>query len=66
MGAGIARWWRAGVRSEVATTLRGHRAAQGRVAWSLGASWAGLRLARAAVVRPQRAVSAAGLTLATL
>ena len=23
--AGIARWWRAGVRSEVATTLRGHR-----------------------------------------
>jgi hypothetical protein len=26
MGAGIARWWRAGVRSEVATTLRGHRA----------------------------------------
>ena len=25
MGAGIARWWRAGVRSEVATTLRGHR-----------------------------------------
>jgi hypothetical protein len=25
MGAGIARWWRAGVRSEAATTLRGHR-----------------------------------------
>jgi hypothetical protein len=24
-GAGIARWWRAGVRSEVATTLRGRR-----------------------------------------
>ena len=25
MDAGIARWWRAGVRSEAATTLRGHR-----------------------------------------
>jgi hypothetical protein len=25
MRARIARWWRAGVRSEVATTLRGHR-----------------------------------------
>jgi hypothetical protein len=41
-------------------------AAQGRVAWSLRASWAGLRLARAAVVRPQHAVSAACSTLATL
>jgi hypothetical protein len=37
-------------------------AAQGRVVWSLRASWAGLRLARAAVVRPQPAVSAACLT----
>jgi hypothetical protein len=26
MGAGIARWWRAGAVSEAATTLRGHRA----------------------------------------
>jgi hypothetical protein len=25
MCGGIARWWRAGVRSEAATTLRGHR-----------------------------------------
>ena len=67
IGAGIARWWRAGVRSEVATTLRGHRVRpRGRVAWSLRASWAGLRLARAAVVRPQHAVSAARSTLATL
>jgi hypothetical protein len=41
-------------------------AAQGRVVWSLRASWAGLRLARAAVVRPQPAVSVAGSTLATL
>jgi hypothetical protein len=32
---------------------------QGRVAWSLRASWAGLRRGRAAVVRPQHAVSAA-------
>ena len=41
-------------------------AAQGRAAWSLRAFWAGLRLARAAVVRPQPAVSAACSTLATL
>jgi hypothetical protein len=40
--------------------------AQGRVAWSLRASSAGLQLARAAVVRPQHAVSAACSTLATL
>jgi hypothetical protein len=41
-------------------------AAQGRVAWSLRASWSGLRLARAAVGRPQNAVSAACSTLTTL
>ena len=40
--------------------------ARGRVAWSLRASWAGLRRARAAAARPQNAVSAASLTLATL
>jgi hypothetical protein len=41
-------------------------AAQGRVAWSLRASWSGLRLARAAVGRPQNAVSAACSTLTAL
>jgi hypothetical protein len=39
---------------------------QGRVAWPLRASWVGLGLARAAVLRPQPAVSAARSTLATL
>ena len=29
MGAGIARWWRAGVRCEAATTLRGRRVGPG-------------------------------------
>jgi hypothetical protein len=40
--------------------------AQNRVGWSLRASRAGLRLALAAAVRPQHAVSAASSTLATL
>jgi hypothetical protein len=39
---------------------------QGRVAWSLRAFLAGLRLTLAAVARPQHAVSAARSTLATL
>jgi hypothetical protein len=59
MRARIASWWRAGVRSEVTTTLRGHHVRQGRVAWSRRASWAGLRLAHAAVLRPRHAVSGA-------
>jgi hypothetical protein len=42
------------------------REAQGRVAWSLRAFPAGLRLALAAVVRPQHAASAARIKLATL
>jgi hypothetical protein len=41
-------------------------AGQGRVAWSLRASWAGLRLELAAVLRPQPAVSAARSRLAAL
>jgi hypothetical protein len=42
------------------------REAQGRVAWALRASRAGLRHPLAAVLRPQHAVSAARSTLTTL
>jgi hypothetical protein len=66
MGAGIARWWRAGCAARRRLRCVVVVGAQGRVAWSLRASWAGLRFVRAAVVRPQHAASAACSTLATL